>query len=109
MSNTSDAIADHDEPLLVRFCTLTRPSGHVIRTLGTSAEKVTLYGNWISGGSWAVVTDNVNGILDITNNRFGRDSTSGLYLDVNADTMTWTGNVYDDDGSTANQTDTAPL
>lgn len=77
---------------------------------GSQVNNITYDGNWLSGGAYNLYVDgNFSGgtisNVKITNNRFVRNSAAyGTHVvRGNLSNITWTGNVYDDNGQVINQ------
>jgi len=75
----------------------------VVVTAGTAS----IHRNWIDGGKDSILNLPSSG-TSVTGNKFGRAAASGLLTETGA-LDEWAFNVYEDDSSTANKTDTAPL
>jgi len=82
----------------------------LIDVAGTGGgDGIYVHWNWMDGGNYALQFGALTGGGNVYKNRFGRVSSSGLINDNATQPVVWQENVYDDDDSTANKTDTAPL
>lgn len=101
--------SDVDQLVRVRYNTINSSSTteDLITNQTGTLGRMAVYGNWLDGGDYCLYNNWVGG-MDAYNNQFGRSANSGL-LDEAQVITEWSGNVYEDDGTTANKTDTAPL
>lgn len=99
------------ESARVRFNTMVSTEAGPCVSVGgtpTAGKFVDLYRNWIDGGSYAISRAPSTGDLVVHENRFGRSGTAGLHSGSTTG-LTWSHNVYEDDETPAERTDSAPL
>ena len=103
-------ITSPSENVQVRWSTIvSTASVPAIFSESLPAGEVWIWQNWISGGTYAILQTVASGTLVINTNRFGRTSTSGIFQNSAGGPPLWYINTYEDDGSAADSTDTAPL